>query len=393
MRIKPGTLLLTTTAALALPSLLGCRAHTNLVWAQSASARADLSAYKTKNGVAITQMGSLLRASWPMEKGKFGVLTLDLTPGAPLIDSLGISASAKGQATPILSKVDPATVLTVGTRNLSDPAGWVAFFDNPPKRPYETFRATLSKSSVRVESVGARSTIIVGGLTAGPFAGDLRFTLYPGTRLVHAETCVSTQRDATAMLYDSGLISSAPSWNSITYLDTKDRWQRASNSSNAEPVAVRNRAIMAQSAGGTVAIFPPPHKYFYPLDEAHNLKFAWHGAGYRGVQQSGFGIRQPLEGDRRWVPWYNAPPGTTQKMGIFYLLSESEPATALTEVQRFTNNDRFPKLDGYKTFTSHYHVEHGLDFDRRQREQNTTGVPTGLEDPEFVQVLKKRGAD
>jgi hypothetical protein len=388
MSIRYGALLLTAVVATATPSF------NNWVWAQPSVPQADLSTYKPKNGVFITQNGSEVRAIWPMDKGKFGVLSLNLTPGAPLIESLGIAASAREKATPILSKVDPVTVLTVGTRNLADPAGWVAFFDNPPKRPHETFRASLTKTSVRVESVGARSTIIIGGVTAGPFSGDMRFTLYPGTRLVHAETCVSTQRDASAILFDAGLVSSAPSWNSINYVDTKDQWRRPANNETAEPVAVRNRAIMAQSAGGSVAIFPPPHKYFYPLDEAHNLKFAWHGQGFRGlVKESGFGIRQPLDGDNRYVPWFNAPPGTVQKLGMFYLLSEGDAATALGEVQKFTHNDRFPKLDGYKTFSSHYHVEHSMDFDRRQREQKTTGVPAGLENPDFVKTFKARGVD
>jgi hypothetical protein len=403
MRKKNGAFLLPFLAALAVTTLEN-NAHTGIAWAQTSRGPApglpapgvsvDLSNYKSKNGVTFTQSGSQLRAKWPMDKGQFGVLALDLKQGVPLIDTLGIAPSAKGKVAPILSHVDPVTVLTVGTRNLNDPAGWVAFFDDPPKRPYQTYTASLSKSSAKVESMGARSTITIGGLSAGPFSGDLRFTFYPGTRLVHVETCVSTQRDASAILYDSGLTSAAPSWHSVSYLDSQDRWQSTGSGGAAQPVAVRYRAIMAESAAGSVAIFPPPHKYFYPLDDVDNFKFAWHGAGYRGeVKTAGFGIRQPLDGDKRHVPWYNAPPGTLQKLGMFYLLSPGKAADALAEVRRFTHDDRFPKLDGYKTFSSHYHVEHSLDFDRRQREQNTTGVPRGLENPQFVDVFKKRGVD
>ncbi len=329
-----------------------------------------------------------------MGKGEFGVLSLELSPDAPLIGELGISNSARGKSTPILRNVNPQTVLTVGTRDLKNPAGWVAFFDDPIKRPHESFLATLSKKSARVETQGNRSTIIVGGLSAGPFAGDLRFTLYPGTRLIHVQSVLSTSRDASAILYDAGISSASPSWNAVSYLDNKDGWQREKTGDAATPVAVRFRAIMAQSGGGSVAVFPPPHQYFYPLDDADNFKFAWHGRDFHNlIGESGFGIRQPPEGDRRHVPWINAPPGTQQKLSVFYLLSRGTPENALSEVRRYTHDDRFPKVDGYKTFSSHYHVEHALDFLDAQKRQNTSGVPSGLENPGFVQTFKARGVD
>jgi hypothetical protein len=62
-------------------------------------------------------------------------------------------------------------------------------------------------------------------------------------------------------------------------------------------------------------------------------------------------------------------------------------------VRRFTHGDRFKRLDGYLTFTSHYHVEHTLDFFRRQKEQKTGGVPRGLEEPPFVKTFRAHGVD
>ncbi|BCM94436.1 hypothetical protein IAD21_06343 [Abditibacteriota bacterium] len=361
---------------------------------QAQPLKVDFSGYRAKSGVTIQQNGAQLRATWPMVKGEYGVLALDLTPNAPLITELGTAPSARGNSTPILRNVNPNTILTVGTRDLTAPAGWVAFFDDPPKRPYQSYLATLSKQSVRVESQGQHSTIIIDGLTAGPFSGDWRFTLYPGTRLVHAQAVISTQRDASAILYDTGLSSPTPSWSSVAYMDNQDKWQRTGNSDAATPVAVRYRSIMAQSGGGTVAVFPPPHAYFYPLDFADNFKFAWQGRGFRElINEPGFGIRQPLEGDRRHVPWVNAPPGTVQKLGVFYLLSRGNAQQALGDVRRYTRDDHFPKLDGYHTFSSHYHVEHTLDFAAQQKAQNTTGVPRGLEEPGFVKTLKARGVD
>ena len=81
---------------------------------------------------------------------------------------------------------------------------------------------------------------------------------------------------------------------------------------------VRFRTIALETPTGAVAIFPPPHKYFYPLDEAYNLGFTWRGNGFmKQITGFGVGIRHDLQGDRRWVPWFNAPPGTQQKFRLF----------------------------------------------------------------------------
>src|SRR6185295_8220150 len=147
-------------------------------------------------------------------------------------------------------------------------------------------------------------------------------------------------------------------------------------------------------SGGSLAVFPGPHEYFYPLDFADNLGFAWQGASGNALMRGyGFGIQQPPMGDRRWVPWVNSPPGTEQRLGIFYYLSREGAPQTLEAVARFTRGDRYKKLPGFLTFTSHYHIEHTLEFARAQREQNTTGVPVGLESPGFVKTFKARGVD
>lgn len=363
--------------------------------ARAAEIKVDLSSYRAGSSVSVRQTGTKLRATWPIGKSEFGVLVLDLKANTPLIIELSIASWPGASATPILQNVNPLTVLTVGTRDLKNPAGWVAFFDNVPKRPYQSYRAELDKKSARVLSEANRCTIIIEELSAGPFRGDMRFTLYPGTRLVHAQAVVSTEQDAAAILYDAGLCGATPTWQNIAYLDNHDQWQRTTKGTDtATPVAVRNRAIIAESAGGSVAVFPPPHQYFYPLDSADNFKFAWHGRDFHNmVKEAGFGIRQPPEGDKRWVPWVNAPPRTQQKLGLFYLLSRGKAATAQEEVRRFTRGDRFKKLDGYHTFNSHFHMEHTLDFLASQKAQNTSGVPRGLEEPGFVKTFKAHGVD
>ena len=96
----------------------------------------------------------------------------------------------------------PVTFLTVGTRDLAA-QGWNVFFDNPPRRPHQTFPAALDVKSAVVRSHGANTTVVLDGLTAGPFRGRLQFTVYPGCRLVHAEAVVRTDVDGDRSLSEA----------------------------------------------------------------------------------------------------------------------------------------------------------------------------------------------
>ncbi|HEY3964746.1 MAG TPA: hypothetical protein VGM05_09375 [Planctomycetaceae bacterium] len=382
----------TASAALAVTLLAVCR------FAQ-ADVPVDLTAYEPASGVAVDHQGSRLHIRWQMAEREYGSLTLELQPNQPLIAELGISQAADGAVIPLVRDAQPVTLLTVGVRDLAA-QGWNVFFDNPPSRPHETFLARLEKRKVRVQSHGLRSTVVIDALSAGPFQGQLQFTFYAGCRLVHAEAVLMTAKHACAILYDAGLVGGAASspgkFQTIAWLDANDQWHRtpADGDRPAEPVAVRHRTLIAENEAGSLAIFPPPHQFLYPLDFADNFKFVWHGSGHHDLlREWGFGVRQPADGDKRFVPWVNAPPGTDQHLGVFYLLSLGRAEDALAKVRRFTHGDRFPKLPGYKTFTSHYHVEHTLDYLRRQKEQRTDGVPAGLETPGFVTTFQARGVD
>src|SRR5690606_30850104 len=89
-----------------------------------------------------------------------------------------------------------------------------------------------------------------------------------------------------------------------------------------------------------------------------NLKFVWHGDKYRDlIDGYGIGIRQELEGDHRFVPWFNAAPNTNQRLNFFCLIDEIGDMEAMEAVKKFTNADRYPKIPGFKTMSSHFHNE------------------------------------
>ncbi len=97
------------------------------------------------------------------------------------------------------------------------------------------------------------------------------------------------------------------------------------------------------------------------------------------------GIRQDPIGDKRYVPWFNAPPGTRQRLNFFCLLSNGDSQQVLDEVKTYTHNDTYVPLPGYKTMASHFHNEFISN-------EALSGKPVP-EHPEFVDVLKGSGLD
>lgn len=378
----------------------------------SAAVPVDLSKYDPKAMVQASVSGDTLTLRWILEDyngdsvaalgrnpkiARHGELELCLAPGEPLIKSIGVAATRTGPARPILRDVDPVTIVTVGERNLKRRSGWTIFFDKVHKRPHTTHLAKLDLKSARVASDrNASLTVSLAGLTAGSFDGELLFTVYPFCSLVHVEAVLSTEQGGRAIVYDAGIVSSKPAWQKTVWLNPEGALQSANGDSrqSARPLAVRHRVIAAENENGSIAIFPAPHRYFYPLDFANNFKFAWQGSDYRGASKGhGLGFRQPLNGDNRYVPWFNAPPGTAQRLSAFYLISDGDGETAISEVKRFTRDDKFKPLKGHRTFTSHFHVEHTLEYLKRQKAQGTTGIPAGLKEPGFVKTFKDMGLD
>jgi hypothetical protein len=372
----------------------------NLGVAAGQEVRVDFANYSRDCGIEARQEGETLRVEWAAEEGgETGVLVLDLRAGKPLIASLGLAAGGDGKGEKALLKgVDPVTFLTVGTR--ATPEGhpphmspFNVFFDNPAQRPHQTYRSRLDLKTVRVTSEGRRASVELGDLAIGPFAGQLVLTVYDRGRLVHVEAVVSTQEDRRAIVYDAGLASGdapGPVAARMAWMDTEGRLHKETLNPGAETRrrAVRHRTILVEGDNGSVACFPPPHQFFFPRDLTDNLEFVWSGTKHRGLDDRfGFGVRQSEEGGGRYVPWSNAPPGTRQRLGVFYLLSRKPVEGAMEEVLRYTHNDRFPKLPGYARFASHWHMAITMAALKDQAEKKPPASP------DFVRMFKDMGLD
>ncbi|MSU66198.1 MAG: hypothetical protein EXS38_08895 [Opitutus sp.] len=360
-------------------------------------ASVDLSGWSASSSATVREDPGLLQLNWPISSTEQGEIVFNLTDGRPLLERLAVAPTTNpaGRAT-LMQRVDPVTLLRVGSRDMAAPAGWVAFFDNPPLRAYQSIPVTLKKTRAAITSAGNRTVVRIGDVTAGSFSGAIEFTVSRNSPLVHVETVIHTTENGRAILYDAGIMSPNPDWPALAWRDPAGALQRLKVQPNRvfAPLHVSGRTVVAEGRQGSVAVFPSPHQYFYPLDFADNLGFAWQGASGNALMRGyGFGIRQPPDGDRRWVPWVNAPPGTDQRLGVFYYLSHESAEPTLAAVARLTRGDRYKALPGYHTLTSHYHIEHTLDFLKAQRDQNVSAVPAGLETPGFVKTFKARGVD
>lgn len=330
-----------------------------LTLALQAQVPVDLKNFDKKNGVQAVVSGGMLHVEWPAGNAGRGKVSIDLDKAHPLIGSLAIAQGGKQRT--IARDLDPAIVLTVGKRDLVSQNGWNIFFDKTAYQPYRSYAVKLEKKGVQVVSNGARTEIRVNGAEAGPFSGAVELTLFHGSPLMNVAAVMTTQVDSLAVIYDAGLSSRQSPWKKLFWADTEDFVRNVSvaKMDTVEMMAVKYRTIIGQGEEGSLAVFPAPHQYFYPLDNCYNLEHIWYGENYRNLLPGfGIGIRHDLLGDRRWVPWFNAPPETQQRYNFFCLLSGEQDGKVLENVKAFTHADKYVPLEGYYTMASHFHQEH-----------------------------------
>jgi hypothetical protein len=321
--------------------------------------------------------------AWPDETGRVWRATFSLDPAQPLVTSIGTGAD------PLVRSARPFYQGETGKRR----GGWYAFFDDPTTHPDGTrhVQSTLQLRGAVARSVGERVEIVFDGFRMGGFDGGLAYTFYPGSRLIQQEAVLTTYDPDVAYYYDAGLEMAAPSdrqpgnnmRSEAAFYDTEGVLRRVTlNGLQAErvPVQARYRTLALKTTGGSVAVFPAPHQYFFPRDFTSNLGFVWHRA-WRG--RVALGIRQLRDENWQYYPWMNAPPGRPQRMGVFFLLSPGAPDAALANVLRYTNGDRFRALEGYKTLSTHWHLA-----------DTVQAIANGFDwTPPFKPVLKAMGVD
>ncbi len=345
-----------------------------------ADTKVDLSEVRP-GPVTVQTSGDSLTVRWPDETARTWQAEFSLDPAKPLIRAIGSNGKS------VIERARPLYWCETGKRR----GGWDAFFDFPPNHPDGTRRYTgdFRLVSVKARSVGDRVEVLFDGLNLGIFHGGIAFVFFPGTRLIQQAALVSTNEPDTAFFYETGLRMAVdrdrrPGGNMeshVAYYNTSGVFQTAvATGPDRSPMAARYRSIAAHTGPGSVAVFPPPHQYFFARDFTTNQGYVWQRA-WKG--EVAIGVRLLPDDNTAYYPWMNAPPGTLQRLSVFYLLSDQGPRAALADVLRYTNNDRFPALPGYKTLAAHWHFAY-----TGQAQAN------GLDwTPPFKPVLKTMGVD
>ena len=378
----------------------------------------DLREYKSQPGLTATMAENMLVVTWKGDRDAEIRARYAIDAGQPVVRDLSIRKSNAPRAT-LGENLTPEYRVVTGVRRMStqqaDPlraAGieltpeviaknrWYAFWDaplfippppapgrtqsartlGPPRTEAEIHRAsaTFKSDACSVKTDGNSLETTFPGLTMGRFAGDLRFTVYRGTNLIRMDAVASTNDEWVAYKYDGGLRGFS------TAITPRVRWRDTGGhdqqyafggvpGETIVPVKAANRVLVAEGKGGSIATFPMPHTFFFTREVDTNLGYVW----YRLDEGKRFalGVRQA---DREEVAQYvenfalfNAPPGTKQRMGMYFYVSPDSHEAARQGVLPFTHNDTFKPVPGYKTMVNHFHLR----FTERVRASGSFDTP------------------
>ena len=408
--------------------------------AANAQLNCDLAGYKPLNGLKAQMRAGLLEVTWQGERQEQLRAVFTIRDRQPVVQEL--AARKEGGTWMVLgTNLTPEFQVTSGVRRLSQqqiaplkelgvaltPAviereKWNAFWDAPlmvpgrsgtnidlPRKPEEITRAwaKYSAAACQVKTDGARLEITFPGLEAGIFSGSLLYTIYRGTNLVRQEIVAKTSETSAAYKYVGGLKGFSVSEDTkLVWRDTARGWQRYAfgGSVNQDPVGLRarNRLAILESNGGSLAVFPPSHKFFFSREIETNLGYVY----YRKDSENHFslGVRQPDRevGAKPWgisdAVWnrrvgearghlnnfalYNAPPNTMQRMPVYFYLSPTDSRSTHQAVMAFTHDDVYKPIPGYKVLVSHFHFH---------LNEQLSDVGTIDEEPTWLPVFRDLG--
>jgi hypothetical protein len=333
--------------------------------------------------VSLTSTSRSIIVQWLDEARHRWQIEYSLNPDSALITNISIDGST------VIHKAHPYFQCSTGKRH----GGWNAFFDFPPGNAEGThlYSMEFKLTAAKARTVGDRVELTFDGLRMGIFSGSIRYVIFPGTRLIQQTAVVRTTEPDTAYIYDAGIdltegkgaedIEAVPT--QVSYYDTEGNLRDVDSDPSLDRhhiLSVRYRTLAVGTGAGSVAVFPPPHQYFFPRDFTTNLGYVWYSAQPGLIS---LGTRQPTEDGSRLYPWVNAPPDSEQHLSLFLLLSADNTHTALADVAKLTHDDRFPRLEHHITLTAHWHFAYTV-----QAEKNGFAWS-----PPFKPVLQSLGVD
>ena len=373
--------------------------------------------YKPQPGLQAQISDKILTLTWDGEKNDELRMRLGVDRGMPLVREIAVRQKS-GVWNTLAANLRPEFHVVSGLRRMTDQQlqplkalgikitpeivgqdRWDAFWDAPlrvpgseaahhgatppaegiadqpglPRKPGEIGRAAASfdVQSCSVITDGQRLEVWFAGVQLGIFSGGLQYTIYKGSNLIRQEIAARTGERAAAYKYDAGVKGmTIASGSRVVWRDTANLWQDGEfgGGINGSPVILQaaNRIVVAEGKGGSIAVFPPVHNFFWAREIDYNLGYNW----YRKDSESSFsiGIRQPEaeidpadagrgpEDRRQNFALRSARPGTLQRMPIYLYVSPAPAKKAVESALNYTRQDHFKALPGYEVMATHFHA-------------------------------------
>lgn len=384
--------------------------------AQAAAIPCDASAYRAAPGLEAGQGADGLTVQWQGDPGQELRLRFTVETGVPTIAELALR-KAGGAWTVLGRGLTPDYSVATGLRRMSNQQlqplralkvpitqdvlnkyRWDPFWDAPldlskpasgrfagnpppadglpgtdqpglPRSPAEIrhAQAVYHVSACRLATDGGRLSVTFPGVTLGLFEGSLRFTVFRGSNLIEQKVLAATSQPWVAYKYDAGLKGLRITDRSrVVWRDTANSWQAygfgGARNADEAPLRASNRIVVAEQGGaGSIAAFPPPHRFFWAREVAVNMGYNW----YRKDSEDSFsfGVRQNEhedldEGQGNWA-LYSARPGTEQLMPVYFYPTLAGAEETVAGALAFTHGDRYKPLPGYQVMNHHYHMDLG----------------------------------
>jgi len=330
----------------------------------------DMTGYRAAPGLEARVENDALLVQWQGEAGQQLRASFAIENNRPVVRELAVQ-NKDGRWSTLGRNLVPEFGVTTGIRRtnhgLPETNRWDVFWDVPLNHTNDVRRFSSSHHADRcaVKTDGARLEVSFPGLMMGIFSGKLQFTVYRGANLLRQEAIAKTEEPSVAYKYEGGLGGFSTEflprvfWHDVHSQAQQTELARA-ESSKQVVLRARNRVAVAEGSG-SVAVFPPPHQFFFARELEVNLGYVW----YRKASDKtfAFGVRHADREEGYNPAWingvfalYNAPPGTWQRMAVYFYLSPSDARACRESVMAYTHGDRYPPLPGYKTLVTHFHV-------------------------------------
>ena len=380
--------------------------------------RCSLNEYRATPGLAAAVVDEALTLTWDAEGSNELRLRFTLVAGTPTISDLSIRRKGTQQWSTLASNIAPEYKVASGLRRATDQQikplrdlgveitskvideiKWEAFWDAPlnvpgddsahggstpplggvahqpglPRNPNEVKRAEAryKVQDCAVKSNGGRIEVTFPGVELGVFAGRLEYTVYKGTGLIKQNVIAKTEEPSVAYKYEAGLKGMAlKPGTKVVWRDITNVWQDYSfggaKNDSLVPLRAANRLVAIETGSGSIAAFPPPHRFFWSREVEVNLGYNY----YRKDSDTSFafGVRHAESEDETTVmgrgpedirqnfALVSARPGTWQHMPVFFYVSADAGRPTFEAALNYTRGDRYKPIPGYKVMAQHFHT-------------------------------------